>query len=155
MRRKLKRLHRKVKRRVRRLSVYDRITSSTRRAAKKIKHEIKHATRRESLMVGIAFAIAAMVMIGALILSYIAPYIGLQMTEPVKSDDEIARTCEIDADCVPDSCCHAFRCVNNRFGPSCSGIGCTEDCKPGTMDCGNGYCACTAGLCEAYILNPK
>lgn len=61
------------------------------------------------------------------------------------------RECSLDSDCVPAQCCHPTSCVSKEEAPDCSGIGCTEECKPGTMDCGQGYCACVNGECVAVI----
>ena len=59
--------------------------------------------------------------------------------------------CAQDGDCAPAACCHPASCVNTAFKPNCTGIGCTAVCEPGTMDCGQGYCACVRGQCEAVI----
>ena len=140
--------------------VYGRIAHSTRKVAKKIKHEIRGVVpKKKALGVAIVFAIICIVGIGVLLSVQINDVLNIDIFNleavDIKSDDEIARTCNVDEECVPDSCCHAFRCVNKNYAPSCAEIMCTAECKPETMDCGQGYCACTAGLCEAYILNPK
>ena len=57
--------------------------------------------------------------------------------------------CSVDSDCVPATCCHATDCVNARFKPDCSGMMCTMNCVPGTVDCGGG-CTCVSGRCEAF-----
>jgi len=59
--------------------------------------------------------------------------------------------CHTDADCVPASCCHPTSCVPRHQGPRCGGIFCTLECRPGTMDCGQGHCACQWGRCVAVI----
>ena len=61
--------------------------------------------------------------------------------------------CEVDADCVKASCCHASSCVAVNEAPSCEGLFCTSECAPGTLDCG-GACYCNEGKCAA-ILNDK
>ncbi|MBN1386417.1 hypothetical protein JW968_05595 [Candidatus Woesearchaeota archaeon] len=63
---------------------------------------------------------------------------------------EKTKRCAEDADCVPSECCHATECVHKDFAPDCSGIMCTMNCEPGTMDCG-GRCVCEAGRCTAQI----
>lgn len=47
---------------------------------------------------------------------------------------------EIIPECVPDQCCHPTGCVLVQWAPDCSGIICSEECQPGTLDCGCGYC---------------
>ncbi len=58
-----------------------------------------------------------------------------------------AGTCTTDADCVPDECCHPKACVPKTNAPNCEDMMCTEECKPGTMDCGAGKCVCQNGTC--------
>mgnify|MGYP006929348154 CR=1 FL=1 len=59
--------------------------------------------------------------------------------------------CSIDADCVKATCCHASSCVNIENAPDCSGIYCSQECQPGTLDCGQGSCGCVNKKCEAVI----
>jgi hypothetical protein len=59
--------------------------------------------------------------------------------------------CSTDTDCVPATCCHPDSCVPVGQKPLCKGIVCTAECVPETMDCGQGYCACTEGACTAVI----
>ena len=59
--------------------------------------------------------------------------------------------CLRDEDCVPAQCCHPTDCVNEAYKPRCKGIVCTMECRPGTMDCGQGYCACVENECKAII----
>ncbi len=59
--------------------------------------------------------------------------------------------CRTKRECVPAECCHAKSCVPASKSPSCKGILCTMECQPDTMDCGQGYCTCTEGRCEAAI----
>ena len=59
--------------------------------------------------------------------------------------------CNSDSDCVPASCCHPSSCVNINFKPDCTGIRCTMECAPETMDCGQGSCVCKNNKCEAVI----
>ncbi len=54
--------------------------------------------------------------------------------------------CETDSDCVPATCCHASECMNKRYELDCSGVVCTQECVPGTIDCG-GYCKCENNNC--------
>jgi hypothetical protein len=62
-----------------------------------------------------------------------------------------AAKCERDADCVPAGCCHPDACVLKSAAPDCSQVACTMECRPGTLDCGNGRCACEAGSCTAKL----
>jgi hypothetical protein len=66
------------------------------------------------------------------------------------------RACTLDEDCMPLGCCHPGMCVSRSAFPGvdCSNIACTLECKPGTMDCGQGRCVCQDGLCAVDWLNP-
>ena len=55
--------------------------------------------------------------------------------------------CQSDSDCIPEFCCHSSTCVNLKNKPDCSGIFCTQECMPGTMDCGQGRCVCVNNIC--------
>ena len=59
--------------------------------------------------------------------------------------------CESDRDCVPSSCCHATSCVASGYQQDCSGMFCTQECSPGTMDCGQGSCLCQNNRCKAVF----
>lgn len=59
--------------------------------------------------------------------------------------------CSIDSDCVPDACCHASGCIAKTAAPSCSGVLCSQECVPGTLDCGQGSCKCINGVCGASL----
>lgn len=59
--------------------------------------------------------------------------------------------CLSDYDCVAATCCHSTECVNKRYAPNCTNTLCTLECKPGTLDCNYGYCACINNKCEALI----
>jgi hypothetical protein len=65
--------------------------------------------------------------------------------------EEGLKNCLRDEDCVPAQCCHPTDCVNVENKPDCEGIVCTMECRPGTMDCGQGYCACVENECKAII----
>jgi len=56
--------------------------------------------------------------------------------------------CISDLDCVPATCCHPSRCVPKQQAPNCEGIVCTQECVPGTLDCGQGRCICKFGKCD-------
>ena len=58
-------------------------------------------------------------------------------------------SCTANSDCVPASCCHADTCIPVSDGPPCKGTFCTQECAPGTIDCGGG-CQCVNGECQAY-----
>ena len=62
--------------------------------------------------------------------------------------------CSVDSDCFPGECCHPTSCVSEIEKPDCSGIGCTEECRGDTLDCGQGTCQCQEGKCTAVIDNP-
>lgn len=59
--------------------------------------------------------------------------------------------CLQDPDCVPATCCHPDACVNKNYAPNCTGVVCSLECKPRTMDCAQGYCACINNKCKAII----
>lgn len=67
--------------------------------------------------------------------------------EPAAASGE----CMADADCVPASCCHATSCVPKSKAPTCEGVFCTQECRPGTIDCGGG-CACEQNRCVARLI---
>ena len=60
--------------------------------------------------------------------------------------------CQTDNDCVPATCCHPDACINKNYQPDCKGIVCTMDCRPGTMDCGQGKCVCVDNTCQVEWL---
>lgn len=55
--------------------------------------------------------------------------------------------CETDADCAFNSACHPTACVPKSQAPPSAGVMCTEECRPGSLDCG-GSCACVDGYCK-------
>jgi len=61
-------------------------------------------------------------------------------------------SCQTDADCVPATCCHPTTCVNKDYQPDCKDIACTLDCRPDTMDCGQGECVCVENTCQVEWL---
>lgn len=62
--------------------------------------------------------------------------------------------CTRDSDCVPASCCHSTWCAPVAEGPECSGVGCTMETLPQTLDGaaieGIG-CLCVEGRCGARL----
>ena len=56
------------------------------------------------------------------------------------------KECAVDSDCVKDSCCHATGCVQKENAPNCEGSFCSQECAPGSLDCG-GSCGCVEGKC--------
>ena len=69
-------------------------------------------------------------------------------------EDGDVQACASDADCVPAQCCHPTSCTLAGTAPDCSDVACTEECQGGTLDCGQGHCACQDGQCTAVIDNP-
>jgi len=59
--------------------------------------------------------------------------------------------CSSDSDCVPATCCHAAECVPAGEAPNCEGMMCTMECKPATLDCGQGSCKCIDNKCNAVF----
>jgi hypothetical protein len=67
--------------------------------------------------------------------------------EEVSAQSE-ASVCRSDADCVPDACCHPKGCTLLSEAPEgCGEVMCSAECKAGTLDCGQGACACIDGAC--------
>ena len=69
----------------------------------------------------------------------------------IDSEVDESLECRVDAECVPASCCHASSCVSAQKKPNCSGIYCTQECAPGTLDCGQGNCRCVKNKCETVF----
>jgi hypothetical protein len=63
----------------------------------------------------------------------------------------VQKECEIDGDCVQATCCHPTDVVNTENAPNCNGIICTMECKPGTLDCGQGEVRCIDNKCKAIL----
>jgi hypothetical protein len=61
------------------------------------------------------------------------------------------KQCSVDTDCVQASCCHASDAVNKEFSPDCRTTLCSLECKPGTLDCGQGQVKCVNNECKAVI----
>lgn len=60
--------------------------------------------------------------------------------------------CNVDSECVPEQCCHPTSCVNlNYKNTDCAMKACTMECKPATLDCGQGSCVCEDHKCLANI----
>ena len=59
--------------------------------------------------------------------------------------------CTSDLDCVPASCCHSNSCSLKSGTPKCDAILCSQECRPGTLDCGQGSCSCVDNKCKAVI----
>ena len=62
-------------------------------------------------------------------------------------DDVRQASCRADADCVPSACCHPDACTARANAPSCAGLVCSQQCAPGTLDCGQARCVCLGGRC--------
>jgi len=65
--------------------------------------------------------------------------------------ENIEKECALDADCVPASCCHPTSCTSKENAPNCTGMFCTQECAPSTLDCGQGKCECLNNKCTAII----
>lgn len=64
----------------------------------------------------------------------------------------VSQECFRDSDCAPAECCHPNSCVQASKKPNCEGVFCTEECVPGTMDCGCGTCARVDGRCRVDFI---
>ena len=71
--------------------------------------------------------------------------------------DDIGNECVRDSDCVPVPGCHPDSCVLvTEYDDSLDkDIFCTAECRPGTLDCGQGSCLCIDGKCRAEINDLK
>lgn len=69
-----------------------------------------------------------------------------------EKDNDIAKECIADTDCVAASCCHADSCVGVEKKPDCKGIFCSMSCD-GPLDCGAGHCGCVNGKCSIIATN--
>ncbi|VVB80680.1 Uncharacterised protein [uncultured archaeon] len=58
--------------------------------------------------------------------------------------------CVSDEDCVPAQCCHPTTCANSQSKGVCNLL-CTQDCVPGSLDCGQGSCKCINKKCSAVL----
>ena len=59
--------------------------------------------------------------------------------------------CTSDSDCVEEQICHPTSCINSGFKEESEPVFCTAECAPGTMDCGQGYCACINNQCKVVF----
>lgn len=59
--------------------------------------------------------------------------------------------CNADSGCVPASCCHPSACVPKEKAPQCKSLFCTQECKPNSLDCGQGNCSCINKICKAVL----
>ena len=66
------------------------------------------------------------------------------------SYDQNVTSCLQDSDCVPEQCCHATSCINKANKFACN-LFCTQECKPNTLDCGQGSCKCINNKCAASL----
>ena len=64
---------------------------------------------------------------------------------------DLEAECSYDQDCVPASCCHSTECVPAGEAQNCKGMMCTMECRPDTMDCGQGFCRCINNECKAIL----
>src|SRR3989338_4372611 len=69
----------------------------------------------------------------------------------LESKSESRDICYSDSDCVPAQACHPSSCVIKSQAPNSSGIFCTQECAPGTLDCGQGSCECINKKCGAVF----
>ncbi len=81
--------------------------------------------------------------------SAIPPMVGLTGNNiPASpSNDDTRGECRTDADCAPAACCHPTACTSHTNMPRCANIMCTQQCVPGTLDCGQASCVCLGGRC--------
>ena len=59
--------------------------------------------------------------------------------------------CNSNSDCVPAQCCHPNNCINKNYKTICNLL-CTQECRPNTMDCGQGKCVCNNNVCQVMYI---
>lgn len=102
-----------------------------------------------AVMLMVKKEIGAVIIIIILLIGIIAFYF-LERQDKNK-EEQNGTGCVVDADCAPANCCHATTCVSESEKPNCKGIYCTASCEPGTLDCGQGNCACIKGKCNTIL----
>ena len=76
---------------------------------------------------------------------------GVYINNKINNGDDktdLKLSCNSDLDCVASSCCHPNACVNNNYKPECSGVICSQECAPGSLDCGQASCSCVNNKCS-------
>lgn len=53
--------------------------------------------------------------------------------------------------CVPACGCHSSDCIPENEALNCPAIFCTQECQPGTLDCGQGSCEYDGEKCIAVF----
>lgn len=61
------------------------------------------------------------------------------------------KQCMQDFECVPATCCHPKDALNIKYAPNCAEMVCTMECRPGTIDCGQGEIKCVKNQCTTII----
>jgi len=118
------------------------------RAKKKITHKVKKNKRLTMVSVITILFIATFLLVqytttGSINLD-ISDYLST-IERNVTDYNQIE--CFKNSDCVPVECCHPTACTSYKNRPNCDDIACTEECFPGSMDCGQGRCGCILGKC--------
>ena len=67
------------------------------------------------------------------------------------SEEVLIGECVSNSDCAPSNCCHSDACGPIGDSPSCEDVFCSQECKPGTLDCGQGSCQCLNSKCEVVL----
>ena len=77
---------------------------------------------------------------------------GCEACDSCPADCGACGQCTVDADCAASPVCHPTTCtLSAQVSASCK-LTCDGSCSPGTLDCGQGKCACQSGQCVANIL---
>jgi hypothetical protein len=69
----------------------------------------------------------------------------------VSCSESDEKFCNFDEDCVKSTCCHPRDAVNEKYGPECAGVFCSQQCEPGTIDCGQGEINCVRNRCTVLL----
>ena len=60
------------------------------------------------------------------------------------------KKCAQNSDCVPATCCHANETINKNYAKVCN-VMCTQECRPHTLDCGQGEIQCVQNGCQVIL----
>jgi hypothetical protein len=87
--------------------------------------------------------------LGLVIASAVGLVLAMMIFRPIPYDP--ALSCEVDADCVPEQACHPTSCISVEARGAIEPSFCTEECRPETMDCGQGSCQCINKQCGVVM----
>lgn len=98
------------------------------------------------------FLIIVIAIVAGLVVIMLAARTMMKGAQQAGAENKTAGECASDSDCVPATCCHPKTCVSRANKPKCEGMFCTQVCEPGTLDCGQGRCACAENRCKVVFV---